>query len=119
MGNAQEWDPSQILDQCPKKTPMSSTVLQQSITHVPNSRENDRAGQENLETMKIESIHLDSESEEEIVYNGSDRRGSNPIYIHRTISAHKIQGKLSTRKFKCDETGVLMKEAQQTLIDQT
>jgi len=76
---AQEWNPSQILNQCPKKASMSSTVLQQSITKVPNSRENNRAGQENLKTMKIESIHLDPESEEEIVYDGSDRRGSNPI----------------------------------------
>ena len=29
-----------------------------------------------------------------------------PSNIHRTISAHKIQGKLSTRKFKCDEPRV-------------
>jgi len=78
-GYAQERNPSQILNQCPKKASMSSTVLQQSITKVPNSRENNRAGQENLKTMKIESIHLDPESEEEIVYDRSDRRGSNPI----------------------------------------
>jgi len=87
-GYAQEWNPSQILHQCPEKTSMSSTVLQKSITKISNSRKNNRARQKNLETMKIESIHLDSESEEEIVDDRSDRRGSNPIYIHRTISVH-------------------------------
>lgn len=75
----EEWNPSQILDQSPEEASMSNTVLQESIAKVSNARENDRAGQENLETVKIKSIHLDSESEEEIINDGPDRRGSNPI----------------------------------------
>lgn len=95
---SQEWDPSQILDQSPEEASMSNTVLQESIAKVSNARENDRAGQENLETVKIKSIHLDSESEEEIINDGPDRRGSNPIYIHWSASMRAIEEK----KFKCD-----------------
>lgn len=69
--HAQEWNPSQVLNESSEEVALSKAVLQKRVSYIADTREDNCTCQQNLKTVQVEAIQLRCEAEQKIVHDGS------------------------------------------------
>jgi hypothetical protein len=78
-GNVQEWNPCHVLEESPEKIALSQTVLQQREADVSRTKEDNSGREPNFETVQIESVHRELESQEDVVKDRNSNRTSDTV----------------------------------------
>ena len=75
----EERDPLEVLKEAPKEFLVSQPVFQKSERDRSGSNENDASGQPDLETVHVEVVHGELESEKDVIEDTDRDRGSDAV----------------------------------------
>ena len=75
QGNAQEGNPSEILDHRREEIPVPESVFEECEPEIADAGEDDGTCEENFEGVEVESVDVGSEAEEEVVEDRAEGCG--------------------------------------------
>ncbi len=91
--NIQERNPAQVFKERSEEIPLTKSILEQRISDIAKTGENDRAREQNLETVQIETVKLWGETQDQVIDDGADGgRGDAICNISVQWMAGHIQG---------------------------
>ena len=77
--DAQERNPSKVLEEGTQKIAVSEAVLQEGECDVTGSREHNHTSEPDFETVEIPPIYIDGKSKQEVVEQREGCTGSNTV----------------------------------------
>lgn len=79
MKDVQERNPAEVLEERAEEVALAQAVLEERVAEVTHAREDDRAREQDLETVQVEAVELGREAEDEVVDHRADGGGGDTV----------------------------------------